>query len=339
MHHPLRLHCDRAALLSNYRRLQDLAGARTGAAIKANAYGLGAADVARCLAEVGCRDFFVSTWWEAAELSFLPADSLAVLHGFGPQDEPLEGVRPVLISPAQIALWKASGRAYQPCDVMVDTGMNRLGLSMADLGAVEGLNVHTLHSHLACADEEHAMNGAQLTRFREVSGLVPAKRYSLANSAGIHLGRDYSFDLVRPGLALYGGIPSPEARGSIRRVAFPQAQVLQLRNVEPGDSVGYNATFVAPRIMRVAVLNVGYADGYWRSLAKGGSARHQGIELPIIGLISMDLIALDATLARDLGEGDWVDLDFDLEQKSAASGLSQYELLTGLGRRWQRSWF
>ena len=327
-----------SALVANYRHLQHRAATATGAAIKADAYGLGVKDVAKLLLDAGCRDFFVSTWWEAAELDFLPPGTLAVLHGFGPDDEVHHGVRPVLVTPQQVERWKASAFADEPCDVMVDTGMNRLGLGTKELGCLESLSIHTLHSHLACADDDDALNRIQFERFLAVRQVVRAGRYSLANSAGIYLGSEFAFDLVRPGLALYGGIPRAEARGEIRQVTTPTARILQMRSVPAGESVGYNATFVAPRDMRVAVINIGYADGYRRAFSSIGSARADDQTLPVIGRVSMDLVTLDATEAPELQEGDWVALDFDLERASAQTGISQYELLTGLGRRFERSW-
>jgi alanine racemase len=221
---------------------------------------------------------------------------------------------------------------------MVDTGMNRLGLAIDEVQCLDGLSLHTLHSHLACADEEHPLNGRQLQRFSELRQNVRAVRYSLANSAGVYLGRDYSFDLVRPGLALYGGIPSPAARNEIRRVCTPRAQVIQIRRVLAGESVGYNATFTAPREMQVAVINIGYADGYYRPFSGLGSAHFEDAKLAVIGRVSMDLVTLDATEAPALRAGDWVELDFDLERVAAMTGISQYELLTGLGSRFRRSW-
>lgn len=338
MHRPLRLRCDRTALAANYRALEKAGATRTGAAIKAAAYGLGARQVAEVLLDEGCRDFFVSNWWEAAELTGLPAGTLAVLHGLGPDDEYLPGVRPVLISPAQITRWKERPFAGEPCDVMVDTGMNRLGLAPDEVGLLEGLSIHTLHSHLACADEDHDLNREQLRRFRDVRAAVPAGRYSLANSAGIFLGRDYAFDLVRPGLALYGGIPRPEARDVIHPVFEMEAQVVQVRRVRAGESVGYNATWTAPQDLSVAIINLGYADGYWRAFSSKGSATFAGEDLPVIGRVSMDLVALDAREASQVSEGDWVGLDFNLEAASKLSSMSQYELLTGLGRRFERTW-
>lgn len=327
-----------SALVANYQHLLKRAQTRVGAAVKADAYGAGASNAVRLLLEQGCRDFFVSTWWEAAELDFLPSGTLAVLHGFGAGDEPRPGVRPVLVTPNQVARWKASAFAKDPCDVMVDTGMNRLGIDLQALTCLDGLHLHTLHSHLACADEDHPLNRAQRDRFVAVRQAFSAQRYSLANSAGIYLGRDYAFDLVRPGLALYGGIPREEARGEIQQVTVPQACVLQIRSVPAGQPIGYNATYITPCDMPVAVINIGYADGYRRAFSSLGHARFGNASLPVVGRVSMDLVTLDATQAPSLQEGDWVDLDFDLERGSLQTGISQYELLTGLGRRFERSW-
>ena len=245
--------------------------------------------------------------------------------------------RPVLNSSAQVARWKeiAPGQA---CDLMVDTGMNRLGLRADEIGLADGLMIDTLMSHLACADEDSAMNAVQLDRFRAVVAAVPAKRASLANSAGICLGTDYAFDLVRPGLALYGGLPRKEARGHIAQVAFPEAEVVQRRAVRAGESIGYGATWVATGDTDVAIVNVGYADGYLRCFAGNGAAVVDDMRLPLIGRVSMDLVALDCSGASDLAEGDWVTLDYALPDAAEASGLSQYELLTGLSERFERRW-
>lgn len=338
MHPPLALQHRSSALVANYLHLRNRAGTPAGAAVKADAYGLGVREAAQLLLEAGCRDFFVSTWSEAADLTFLPPNTLSVLHGLGPDDLAMPGVRPVLVTPQQVARWKASTWANLPCDVMIDTGMNRLGLNPDDLGCLQGLIIHTLHSHLACADEEHALNRTQLERFLSVRQAVRAERYSLANSAGIYLGRIYAFDLVRPGLAIYGGIPRAEARGEIQQVTTLLARIIQIRQVAAGETVGYNATFTAPRNMPVAVINIGYADGYRRAFSSIGQARFQGRLMPVIGRVSMDLVTLDASQVPDLEEGQWVELAFDLEQAAALTGISQYELLTGLGRRFHRSW-
>ena len=336
MNAPLRLRLDGDALVSNWRWLQRQSGAAAcGGAVKANGYGLGAKEVVTRVAAAGCRDFFVATWAEAAEVDpHLPQDArLSVLHGVREEDMPAalaSRAYPVLNTPQQVARWKPTGR---PCDVMIDTGMNRLGLAADD--DFSGLQIETLMSHLASADEDVPQNGQQLGAFQAIAATVKARRLSLANSAGICLGADYQFGLTRPGLALYGGVPRAEAQGNIQPVVGVEAQILQCRRIHAGDSVGYNATFIATRTMDLAIINLGYADGYLRGFSGRGSAA--GGLYPVIGRVSMDLVALDVT-AAPVSEGDWVSMDFDLPLASAQSGLSQYELLTQLGRRFDRIW-
>ena len=340
---PLRLLLDADALIGNWRWLaahHDRAGC--GAAVKANGYGLGARDVVDHLARAGCRDFFCATWAEATALGRMPDGArLAVLHGVREEDmtQALGApARPVLNSVAQVRRWRDAG-GEGVCDVMVDTGMSRLGLSIDEVrdGALEGLAIDTLMSHLACADEpDHPLNLRQLDAFRALVGRVPATRFSLANSAGILLGADYGFDLTRPGIALYGGVPVPEARG-IRPVAAIEAQVLQVRSVAAGAAVGYGATWQAAVDSRIAILNLGYADGFMRLFARGAFARAGDRLLPLVGRVSMDLIAVDVTGAG-IVDGDWLRLDLDLPSLSARSGLSQYEILTGLNDRFERRW-
>lgn len=340
-HRALRLQLDSAALQNNWRWLQRQGETAAGAAVKADGYGLGAIEVTRRLAEAGCRDFFVSTWAEAEALGpLVEGTQLSVLHGVGPEDgaAALSGIaRPVLNTPRQVERWKAIAPG-KPCDVMVDTGMNRLGIRADEIGLLDGLKIETLMSHLASADEESGLNRAQLERFRAVRAAVPARRYSLANSAGICLGAAYGFDLTRPGLALYGGIPRAEAEGVIAQVVFPQAEVVQRRTVKADESVGYGATSIAEADTELAVANVGYADGYLRCFAGKGRATFGGQTLPLVGRVSMDLVALDCSAAPELAEGDWVDLDYDLPEMAEATGLSQYELLTGLSQRFERRW-
>ena len=341
MHRALRLTLDRSALQANWRWLRDRSGVEAGAAVKADGYGLGVDEVVAALAETGCRTFFVSTWAEAATVAVVPADrEVVVLHGVGPGDVEAamaSSARPVLNSIEQVARWReiAPGR---DCDIMVDTGMNRLGLEPGEVGALDGLLVNTLHSHLARADEDHAMNRRQLDLFRELAGTVAARRYSLANSAGICLGRDYAFDLVRPGIALYGGVPRPEAADDILQVAWLEAQIVQRRTIRAGESCGYGATFVAEADTEAAILNLGYGDGYLRSFSSRGAAFVGEFALPVLGRVSMDLLAVGCALAPDLREGDWVEIDYDLPSAAEQSGLSQYELLTGLGTRFERRW-
>ncbi len=334
---PLRLRLDLAALADNWRSLARMSGrAACGAAVKANGYGLGAETVARSLADAGCRDFFVATWAEAERLAPLGLPNVSVLHGIRGEDMALASAgvaRPVLNTPAQIARWRESGGGA--CDMMVDTGINRLGIAPdVAVGLVKGLRIETLMSHLACADEDHPLNAAQCSAFAALRGHTGAARMSLANSAGIALGSAYHFDLTRPGLALYGGEPRQEFASIIRQVVFPEAQILQRRTVRAGDTVGYNATWSAPQDTEVAILNLGYADGYRRAFSNCGSAGAG--RLPVIGRVSMDLLAIDVSMAPDLAEGDWVTMDYALPAAAQASGVSQYELLTGLGRRFGR---
>jgi len=341
MHRPLRLTVDRSAIQANWRWLADRAGVAAGAAVKADGYGLGARETVDLLLEVGCRDFFVSTWAEADALGNLPGDAtLVVLHGVGTDDVQsavASPARPCLNSVEQVARWREHA-STRPCDVMIDTGMNRLGLRAEEIGALDGLRIDTLHSHLACADEDSSMNALQLQRFREIAGSVPAGRYSLANSAGICLGQDYSFDLVRPGLALYGGIPRREADGNIRQVGRIEAQIVQRRTIRAGESCGYGATFVAEADTEAAILNIGYADGYLRGFSSHGSAFAGEFALPVLGRVSMDLIAVGCDATPELREGEWVEIDYDLPSASKQSGLSQYELLACLGSRFERRW-
>jgi alanine racemase len=341
-HSPLRLRLDGQALVANWRWLQGRGGAAAcGAAVKADGYGLGARDVVMRLANAGCRDFFVATWAEAADLvPWVGAASVSVLHGPGKEDMTYAAAapaRPVLSTPLQVARWKEAGRG-RPCDVMIDTGLNRLGLAPDEIHLLDGLEIDTLMSHLACADEDVAANEHQRSAFAEVAAQVPARRRSLANSAGICLGPDYAFDLTRPGLALYGGVPRREAAGHIRQVVRIEARIVQRRRVEPGGGVGYNATWTAPAPAEIAILNIGYADGYLRGFSGTGRARIEGGWAPVVGRVSMDLTAIRVDEAPGLKEGDWVELDYALPAASAQSGLSQYELLTTLGSRHERVW-
>jgi alanine racemase len=336
---PLRLRIDGAALAANYRQLRDLAGVLSVPAVKADGYGLGASQVVRCLEAAGARRFAVATWAEAEALA-RPDLELLVLHGFtaplGPTAAALPRALPVLNTSAQIAAW-AQAFPGRPADLMVDTGMNRLGIAAADLAAaLAAVPVHTVHSHLACADDPgHPLTLRQLHAFQAVAAASPAQAHALANSAGIHWGQAFAFSAVRPGLGLYGGVAHPQAR--VRRVVTPEAQIIQLREVPTGAAVGYGATWIAPRPSRVAILNIGYADGIPRATAPHLCLAAGPHRLATIGRISMDMLAADAT-DTPLAEGDWLALDWDLPHLADATGQSQYELLTGLGPRFDRVW-
>jgi len=339
---PLRLAFDADALAGNWSALSRLSGqARAGAAVKANAYGLGAHRVSEVLLKAGCRDFFVAYPAEAAEIAdIVPPAAISVLHG--PLDEADAaylrqiGARPVINSLRQATLWLAAGGGI--CDVMVDTGMNRLGLALGDLGdpLIRSLEVATLMSHLASAEEDSELNARQLRGWLEAVSILPSRDQSLANSAGIMLGPDYHGSLTRPGLSLYGGIPCASLAGTIRPVAHPEAQIIQIRSVRAEETIGYNATFTATKDMRIGVVALGYADGYLRCWSDKGAMLHCSTRVPVVGRVSMDMTMIDLTAAPDASEGDRLRLVYDLPSASAQTGLSQYELLTLLGRRFQR---
>lgn len=337
----LRLRIDSASLAGNWRTLDRMSGtAQAGAAVKADGYGLSVEHVVPPLLEAGARQFFVAHWSEVPPLlEHVPGERIAVLHGVANAQEAAfakaTGVVPVINSVPQAETWLAAGGGA--CHLMVDSGMNRLGLEPHLIGdpTVMRLEVDTLMSHLASADEDSVQNSRQLAIFREVAGQRPAKSLSLANSAGIALGEAYHFDLTRPGLALYGGVPRREFAGAIRQVAYPEAAVLQVRQLEAGDLVGYNATWRAQGPVRAATISLGYADGILRSWGAEGAMQHGEHRLPILGRVSMDMVIVDCGDAP-VKEGDFCSLPYDLPQSSAATGLSQYELLTLLGQRFER---
>ena len=334
---------DGDALVSNWRTLARLSGsAATGAAVKANAYGLGAREVVTRLRNAGCQDFFVAHWAEAAEIADLvPPGQISVLNGISGSDvsfaRAIEAV-PVLNSPAQITIWKAAGGGR--CHVMLDSGINRLGVGPEQIDAAlfDGLDIDILLSHLASADEDVAWNNTQLVLFTDMMSGVTAKRRSLVNSAGIMLGRDYLFDLTRPGLSLYGGIARSDMAEIIKPVVSLSAKVLQIRQLETGDPAGYNATYKCAMPTRTATLAIGYADGYSTKFSNKGSVTFEGSILPVIGKVSMDVLIVDANSAPQLQEGDFAGIDFDIVAASALTGVPQYELLTNLGLRADRIW-
>jgi alanine racemase len=331
-----RLTVDLAALANNYRHLAAASGpAACGAAVKANAYGLGASAVVPALLQAGCRSFFVASLDEALGVRALAASAeVILLHGLGTADIPAvlaAGILPVINTPEQARDWQATGA---PCAAMIDTGINRLGLGPDQLAALDGLNLTLVMSHLACADEPgHLLNRQQLAQFGSLSVAAPQCRRSLANSCGISLGPDYLFDLTRPGIGLYGGLP-----GSLRVITI-EARLLQTRLIRAGMSVGYGASWIAKTDTPVATIGLGYGDGYLRSFSNRGVAHWQGKALPVIGRVSMDMLTLDISAAPQLVAGDWVELigpHMNLVEASTKSDLSEYELLTSLGPRYQR---
>ncbi len=340
---PLRLILDTDALIANWRALNARSkNAAAGAAVKANGYGVGAQEVAIRLSKAGCRDYFVAHWAEAGQIAHaVPPKQISVLNGVTAKDVEVAkqmGAIPVLNSPEQIQLWRAVNGGT--CHVMIDSGINRLGIGPDQMSQIDlsALDIDILMSHLASADEDAPQNAQQLDVFTQFANGISARRKSLCNGAGIMLGDDYHFDLTRPGLALYGGVPRDDMADFIQSVVQPQAEILQIRKLPAGSCIGYNATYKANREMMVATAAIGYADGYPRGMSNKGEFRFQNIVLPLIGRVSMDIVTLDVSGAQHICAGDWVDVDFHLPKVAAQSGLSQYELLTGLGNRADRHW-
>lgn len=338
----LRLKIDAAALRANWQALDRLSGnARAGAAVKADAYGVGGRKVVPVLRDAGCDDFFLAHWSEVPDiLDLVEPGRISVLHGPLTRAEAdyaaALGVKPVINSPAQARRWLEAGGGA--CDLMVDTGINRLGLAMTELSdeAVRALDIDVLMSHLASADEDVPLNEVQLRLWQEARAALQHRRSSLANSAGIVLGADYHGEQTRPGLSIYGGVPRPELAGVIRQAVTPEAAILHVHMLRKGDGVGYNSTFVAAREMRVGTVALGYADGYLRCWSGRGHMLAEGERLPVLGRVSMDMTVIDLSAAPEVGEGDWVSVEYSLPEAAAASGLSQYELLTLLGDRFAR---
>ncbi len=355
------LSIDLGAIQKNWRYLKAHAGAaECGAAVKGNGYGLGVEAVGRALWDAGCRSFFVARPKEGEELRLvLPEATIYVLDGLFPGQAEFyaqNNLLPALISIEEAREWAAFGRVYGrhlPCAVHVDTGINRLGFSFDEYAALLGdaeimdsIHVSLLMSHLACADEPtHPLNAVQRDAFTAVRSKLPGVPASLANSAGIFLGKDYAHDLVRPGIAIYGGNPTPALANPMRAVALLEGTILQTRNVAAGDTVGYSATWRAPRDVKIAVLGAGYKDGVPRALSSGSSNAPPhvylgGMRCPIIGRISMDMMAIDVTdLATPVKRGDLAEIlgpNILIDEAAGWAGTISYELLTRLGSRYAR---
>jgi alanine racemase len=351
-----RLTVDLAALVRNWRRLAALApDAETSAVVKADAYGIGLEPAVGALAAAGCRTFFVALPDEGRRArSAAPDARIFILGGFFPGAADLyRGLRlqPVLNSPAEIGEWLGLGGERPAPAIHVDTGMNRLGLTPSEAGdlaaqpeKLTALAPALLISHLACADAPgEPRNAVQLAAFRTVRRLFPFVPASLANSAGIHLGPDYHFDLTRPGIMLYGATAGG-ALSPLDPVVTAEARIVQVRDALPGETVGYGAAETLRRNTRIAVLAAGYADGYHR--LAGASDRHGGAAVairggiaPLLGRVSMDLIAADVTDIPGAARGDWAELfgpAIPVDAVATRAGTIGYELLTGLGRRYVR---
>ena len=352
---------DLRALVANYRLLADKSRpARAGAAVKGNAYGTGVAQAAPALYAAGCRHFFVATLGEGIALrTLLPSGQIFVLAGPQPGEGPdycASDLVPVLNSLSQIDTWHrwCAGDGSAPAVLHIDTGMSRLGLSPAELEVVLTdpkplltLDLSIVMSHLASADIPGSSQTAeQLGRFRAaLDRLVPLlprrPMVSLANSSGVFLGPDYSFDLTRPGCSLYGLAPVPGQPNPMHQVVELKARILQVRHVDAHQAVGYGAAHRTTRATRVATLGIGYADGLSRHLSGVGIAFVGGIRVPFLGRVSMDLITIDVgDVPEHLAQpGAWAEImgpNQSPDDIADLAGTNSLEVLTSLGDRLPR---
>lgn len=352
---------DLDALVANWRKLEKTAvPAECSAVIKANAYGCGTEPVAQALAKAGCKTFFVATLDEAAAVrAVVPSIALYVLDGFiqntGDAYARIDA-RPVIGDLNELAEWdvfcRRTGWAGGVA-IHIDTGMQRLGLTVAEAqGLIPRINagdhgISLVMSHLACAESlNHPMNARQLAAFRQIASAFSGVPASLSNSSGIFLGSSFQFDMVRPGAALYGVNPTPEADNPMLPVVDLKARIVQIRDVERGESVGYGGNWTARRSTRLAIVSAGYADGYFRAGSsndgtRGAEVMIAGKRCPVAGRISMDLLAVDVTdleknavrrghMVTLIGEGITVD------ELAHHFGTIGYEVLTSLGARYAR---
>jgi alanine racemase len=341
-----RLTIDLAALAANWKAIAARVGSETASVVKANAYGIGIEAAGPALARAGCRTFFVALFEEGIRLRRAVPDAIIyVLSGTVPDSIPTllaHDLRPVLGSMAEVADWAAAG-APGGSALHVDTGMNRLGVTPTEALAldVSAIKPSLVMSHFVVSEEpDDPLNRKQRQAFAAVHAAMPDIPASLANSAGVYLGTDCHFDLVRPGIALYGASPGPKIPAPMNVVATVEARVLIVRDGQPGETVGYGALRTLTRPTRIAVLSVGYADGYHRITA--GDGAHvilRGRPAPLLGRVSMDLIAVDVTDIPGVARDDWAELfgrHIPVDEVAGWSGTVGYELLTGLGHRYER---
>ena len=347
---PTLLEIDLSAIVANW---QSLRRGPTAAVVKADAYGLGARAVVLPLHAAGCRHFFTAHPSEAmAVRDLIPGAMLGVLNGLWPGLEPefvAADLTPVLGTLDEIDRWAAQARVTGrplPAILHVDTGMNRLGLDpagvdvlAADHARLNGLTLRYVMTHLASAEcPDDPLNEQQRSRFAAACARLPAVPRSFANSSGLFLGPGFASDLARPGAALYGVNPTPGRPNPQRPVVRLRARILQIREVPPGDNVGYNGCWTASRPSRIATVSVGYADGFLRSLSNKATAYFDDQPVPLVGRVSMDLSTFDVTDVPRIATGDWLDLigPGGVDALAAQAGTNGYEILTSLGRRYQR---
>jgi len=347
------LEIDLGAIVANWRLLAEKAApAACAAVVKANGYGLGAGPVARALFAAGCRRFFVATLDEGIALrqALGPEPAIAVFNGPLPGSAPefvTARLTPVLNDPGQIDSWAAlTAGEKPPAMIHVDTGLSRLGLSPAQFAAclerIQALAAGGLISHLACAETPaHPLNAAQRARFFAARQRLPGLKASLAASSGIFLGPDFHFDEVRPGAALYGVNPCAGSPNSMRPVVRLAAKIVQIREIDSGESVGYGAAHVMGGSGLLATAAIGYADGWPRSLSHRGCGWIAGKRVPLLGRMSMDLATFDVSAVppSELYPGNMIELigeHYGVDDAAADAGTIGYEILTALGSRYHR---
>ncbi len=341
------LYIDCAALAKNYAFLaKKSAPAETACAIKADAYGLGLEPVAKTLLKSGCKTFFIARMQEGVELRRLaPQANIYVLNGLTPDSFATikaHELIPCLGSLAEITEWQAQAEA-RPAALYIDTGFNRLGLPMDDIDKIKNFTPQLVMSHLACADTPaHKMNTHQLAAFTACREKFPNSKASLANSAGVLMGKAFHFDMTRVGLGLYGGAPLEDESTALHTVVHLLAPILQLRHVKTGQSIGYGANFTATQDMHIAILALGYGDGFPRCLSGQAHATFNNTLCPIVGRISMDLLAIDITHLKNCPQrGDFVEMIGDtikIDTLARQANTISYELLTQLGTRYKRQY-
>ncbi|HEX5007354.1 MAG TPA: alanine racemase [Hyphomonadaceae bacterium] len=343
-----RVHIDVGAIVDNWRMFSRRAApGKAAAVVKADSYGLGAARIAPALARAGCSRFYVAWAKEGVELRKAVGANAEIAVFHGPASETVGefiayNLEPVLNSLEQIDIWRGRTNMQRAWSLHVDTGMNRLGLSKADWTEAARLapSPHYLLSHLACADEDHAMNSGQLAAFDRAAALWPKAPRSFAASGGAYLGANFTLDEVRPGIGLYGGGPAPADGPGPKTVVTVTSPILQIRKVTAGETVGYGATWTADAPKTLATVGLGYADGFLRAASNRGHAVVGGARRPIVGRVSMDLIVVDVTgtTARVGDDIEFLGPNMPLTEVADSMGTIDYELLSRIGPRVERTW-
>lgn len=343
-------------IVKNYQTLRDTMGdkVKTAAVVKADCYGLGANEISPALARAGCNEFYVATLDEGIALrNVLKSESIFVLGGINKGEEAFfmqYNLIPVLNSEYQIELWERAAKNKLKACLHVDTGMTRLGIEFSEIDDIllklenrNLIDIVYIISHLACADNvSNKMNQEQFNKFQSIAKKYPQYEYSFANSAGVLLNKkEYLFDQVRPGISLYGCNPFNNNKNIITPVVELTSKIVQIYHVKEQESIGYNASYKLKPGMVTATIPIGYADGYFRNLSNKGFCYINDVKVPIIGIISMDLMSLDISAIPDpfkvIGqEVELIGKNISIETIAAMADTISYEVLTSLGSRARR---